>query len=272
MAEHTFWDNGIPYTMREQNDGQGDWVQVITTMGGDEGGSLPEGAATEDKQDDAIALLTELLPLLPASLGQKAAAASLAVVLASNQPAIPVTATAAASEVHMGEVGGRIPAMLTGTFTRPNNTTPYTAGDWVNDSVSAPTLLTIANCVRVNGGSGYIVGASLLTSKKSITPRWRIHVFNTATLTSGAIVNDNAPMVGKLADYDKRVNKFEMPSMTTPADATNSDYSESWNYELRVPVVAAAGSTSLHFAFEPLDGFTPDAQETFRLVLLMDQN
>jgi hypothetical protein len=52
---------------------------------------LPAGAATEAKQDAQITILDAIEAGIPDSIGQLASAASMSVVLASDQPAIPVT-------------------------------------------------------------------------------------------------------------------------------------------------------------------------------------
>ncbi len=52
---------------------------------------LPTGAATEAKQDAQITILDAIEAGIPDSIGQLASAASMSVVLASDQPAIPVT-------------------------------------------------------------------------------------------------------------------------------------------------------------------------------------
>ena len=43
---------------------------------------------------------------------------------------------------------------VTATFTRPANTTAYAAGDVVNDSVSAPTVITFSGCAAAPGLGG----------------------------------------------------------------------------------------------------------------------
>jgi hypothetical protein len=66
---------------------------------------------------------------LPASVGQKTASASLPVVLASNQSAVPVAP--AAGETHLGAVGGALKTVSV-EVTRPSNTTAYAAKDVVD--------------------------------------------------------------------------------------------------------------------------------------------
>jgi len=174
----------------------------------------------------------------------------------------------AAGENHLGEVGGKL-ATVSGSFTRPADTTAYTAGDVVSNSTSSTTLLSISGCARVNAGSGYIVGARLITDKKSITPRVRVHVYNASNPTVAA---DNAAMDIRYADVSKRIGFFDLPAMSTGTDSTNSTSSQAQDKTLRFPFVCAASSTTLYFLLEALDAFTPASGEAFTLVVDCDQN
>jgi hypothetical protein len=186
-------------------------------------------------------------------------------------PHIPVTtatATAGASEVHVGEVGGNLVRVST-EFTRPADTTAYTAGDVVSDSTSATTPIALASAVRVNAGSGYIVRASLTTDKKSITPRFRVHLFNASNPTVAA---DNVAYKEVYADASKRLGYFDLPAMTTATDTTSSDMSRSSDVTMRHAVVAAAATRTLYAVLEALDAFTPASGEKFTLTLFVDCN
>lgn len=158
---------------------------------------------------------------------------------------------------------------VSATFTRPADTTAYTANDVVSNDTSATTLMAFSGAARVNGGSGYIVGIRVLTNKKSITPRFRVHIANATSITVSA---DNAAAQLKYADITKRVASYDLAAMSTAADTTNSDQSGAADYTMRLPFVAAAGSTSLYVWLETLDAFTPASGESFTVVLLIDQN
>lgn len=173
-----------------------------------------------------------------------------------------------ASENHIGAVGGGI-ARVSATFTRPGDTTPYTAGDIVSNSTSATTLIALAGIARVNGGSGYLVGIRLSTNLKSITPRFRIRIFNASNPT---LSGDNAAFQSKYTDESKRVARFDLAAMITPIDTTNSDMSSTEDDTIRIPFVCAGGSTTLYIALETLDAFTPANGESFTLTLKADQN
>lgn len=183
------------------------------------------------------------------------------------------TITISAEEVATGVYSNRVAAngrlvVVSGEFTRPADTTAYTVGDLVGNATSGAVPLTIAGCARVNGGSGYIVRAALITDLKSITPSFRVHVFNAAPTQS----NDNAAYRALYADISKRVGEFAIGPMGTPADTTNSTLSRAVDMNLRLPFVCAAGSTSLLFLFEALTAFTPANAQKFTLQLGIDQN
>lgn len=58
---------------------------------------------------------------------------------------------------------GHYLATLQASYTRPGDTTAYTAGDVLANSTSAATILTFASAVRANAGGGRIVGARVVS-------------------------------------------------------------------------------------------------------------
>lgn len=172
------------------------------------------------------------------------------------------------SEMHLGDIGGNL-VSVSQEFTRPADTTAYAANDIVSNNATTTTLATLSGCARVAGDSGYIVGARLATDKKSITPRFRVHLFNVSTPTVAA---DNAQHKSLYADLSKRVATFDLAAMATAADAASSDVSSTTDWTLRIPFVCASADTALYFFLETLDAFTPASGEKFTLQLLLDQN
>ena len=174
--------------------------------------------------------------------------------------------TLPATEVHLGEVGGNM-QVVSVELTRPADTTAYAANDVVADSTSAATLMAFANLVRVNAGGGYIVRASLVTDKKSITPRLRIHLFNASNPT---IANDNVAHKELYADVGKRLGYFDLPAMVTAADTTNSTSSRAEDGTLRQWIQAAASTRTIYVLLETLDAFTPASGQKITLKLHVD--
>src|SRR5580692_2188297 len=64
-------------------------------------------------------------------------------------------------------------------FTRPANTTAYTAGDAVNNSTSAPVIMTFSNCARFNGGTLRLSTAILNSSNAppATPPNFTLYLF-----------------------------------------------------------------------------------------------
>lgn len=152
-------------------------------------------------------------------------------------------------------------------FTRPANATAYTAGDVVSNDAATTVPMNFASFARVTGGAGYIVGARLITDKKSITPRIRVHLFNAADPTLAA---DNVAWKELYAEEAKRIGQFDLPAMTTGTDATGSTMSRAEDLTLRLPFIAV--SRSVYAVLEALDGFTPASGEKFTLTLIGELN
>lgn len=173
--------------------------------------------------------------------------------------AAPVPGTDINSPSHV--VGELI--TVSNTWTRPNNVDAYVANDVVG------SLIELPNFARVNGGSGYFVKCRLSTNKKSITPRIRVHLFSASNPTVAA---DNAQMKELFADRDKRLGYFDLPAMTTAADAGNSDCSRSFDLNLRIAFVCGATSRSIWVLMETLDGISPDALQIWAITMVGDLN
>jgi len=174
--------------------------------------------------------------------------------------------TGGTGETHLGEVGGRT-IRATVEFTRTTGTTGYHANDAVLPAVGG--VVEIANVGRIVGGSGYITEIRCSTDLKSITPRFRIHFFNASNPTLSA---DGANWQDMYADIAKRVGYYDMPALSTAADATNSDMSRTMDATMRLPFVCGAATTSLWYAIETLDAFTPASAEKFSISIYCELN
>ena len=121
-----------------------------------------------------------------ATLGRKAAAGSSPSVLSTEDKAV-LDAIAASLASQIATTGFLVPVAV--EFNRPADVTAYAANDSVSDSTSAPTNLEFANIIRVNGGTGYLVRAILITNQPTNVAQFRLHLFNAAPSAG----NDNAP-------------------------------------------------------------------------------
>lgn len=168
----------------------------------------------------------------------------------------------AASENHIGQVGGRTHKVYN-EFTRPANVTIFAA----NDIVSNDAVLTLADAVRVAGGSGYLTGIRITTDLAAITPRLRVHFGQLAT--SFSVLTDNAANANTYAKLSAQgyLGYIDLPAMSSAGAAASyvQDLSQ------RMPI-EASGSTDLYCVIETLDVFTPASEQKFFVHAFFEQN
>lgn len=176
------------------------------------------------------------------------------------------TSTPAASEVHLGEVGGRT-AQIRATFNRPADANDYAANDAVCNSTSAPTPITFTGAARIIGGSGYVTELEVIHEKVSLTPRFRLHLFN--ALPTG--FNDNAALA---LTYAVTSAASYLGYIDTPAATSNAgtDYSIGQNITDRKPFKCAADA-NLYGLLQTLDIIVaPGNAKGVTVKILVEQN
>lgn len=86
------------------------------------------------------------------------------------------------------------------SFTRPADTTTYAVGDAVNNSTTAPTIMTFANAARQNAGGGVIQNVMLIMSTAAtLVGDFDLMLFESSITMS----NDNAAFSPSDADAKK---------------------------------------------------------------------
>jgi hypothetical protein len=154
-------------------------------------------------------------------------------------------------------------------FTRPANTTNYTAGDAVSNSTGATTIITLANAVRAVGASAYIVRVAVYTDKISITPRFRVHFYNASDAT---LAVDNAGFKELYTETAKHLGYVDLPNLVTARDTAASTMSTAANSSVRLPIVAGGATRDIYAALETLDAFAPNNAQKFMLSVHVDNN
>ena len=184
----------------------------------------------------------------------------------------PLPITPAATENHLGEVGGKT-AVVSGSITRPADTTAYAAGDAVTDSTSSPTTLTFSNAARVNQGSGVIVGATLVDSANQTTKGdFDLLIFDT-TYTPD---NDNAVFTPTDAELETCIGVIRFASGSfVIGDATSGAGGNAFcsgTITNNIAFKCGSGSASLFGALVARSAYTPVSGEKFtiRLRILQD--
>ncbi len=169
----------------------------------------------------------------------------------------------------IGQVGG-ITVAPSASYTRPADVIAYAAGDVVANSTSAPVVLTFANCVRANGGTGMITNALMVDSAsvatKGIYELWLYH-------TSPGADNDNALFTPTDAELLNLVGVIPF-STAYVGDATagaggNCVYPSPG---LNISFKCAAAATSLFGILVIRNAYTPVSAEVFTITLNISQD
>jgi hypothetical protein len=155
--------------------------------------ALPANQSVNNAQVNAVTILTGT-----GAVGTGAQRIAVGTDTATIAGSAPGTAgSASANVITVQGVAGATPQPVGGvtvvqaassTITRPADTTAYTSGDLVANSVTAGSVtnLQFTTLARVSGGSGVIIGAQIQKSTNVATSAaFRLHLFNTApTYTS----------------------------------------------------------------------------------------
>jgi len=228
----------------------------------DNGGSLTvDGTVTANAGSGTFAISAASLPLPTGAataanqpaLGQAAMASSLPVTMASDQTPIPVGASMTSASA---------------SFTRPADTTAYGIGDVVCNSTSSPTVMTFASVARANGGSGRIVGASLvLGSNPTTKPTYDLMLFDTAP----AIDNDNALFTPTDAEMLKCVARIPF-AVPTVGDATGTGTNCVYFASVLEPYICDPAAAALYGVLVARNAVTPSSADTYNVRLIVERN
>lgn len=210
--------------------------------------SLPTGAATDST-------VSAMSGKLPATLGQKAMSASMAVAIASDQSNVPVISNN--SEVR-----------ISANFTRPSDTTAYAAGDLVANSTTSGSVvpLSFANVVRSAGDCVRIERVRIEKSGTSLTnASFRLHLFEaspTPTVGDNGVFNN----AGVLATNNvlNHAGTFPVTMSWSGSDGAMG---------IGVPTTGAGATvsptsgTTIYGLLEVTGAYTPSSGEVFYVVL-----
>lgn len=147
--------------------------------------------------------LSSAIALLPTALG---ANGGLKIEGVASGTVVPIsgTVTAAATESHLGQIGGEM-ATPSANFTRPADTTAYASGDLVANSGTAGSVVALdwSTATRVAAGSAAVRRARLKKSGTGVTSAsFRLHLYSADPAASTGISNgDNAAWLTKIAGY-----------------------------------------------------------------------
>jgi hypothetical protein len=170
-----------------------------------------------------------------------------------------------AGENHLGEVGGKT-VVVSANFTRPGNTTQYTAGDAVTDSTSAPSQITFSGAARINGGSGVILAAIMVDSVNPGTkPQLELWLFDSSVTPD----NDNSAFTPTDAECGTLIGVIPFNAWYVGDSSSNAVAPV---HGLSIPFKCGGGSASLFGLLVVRNAYTPSSAEVFtiRLSILQD--
>ena len=148
----------------------------------------------------------------------------------------------------------------------------YSAADVISesDTASAGTAWTFLAVARVNGASGYITGARIISETTALTPRLVLYLF---TATPTCELDDNAPNTANVwADRANVVGQIDFPAMNdNGTGASASQVSPSTVGGLPVPFTCASGADDLIGVLVTLDAFDQVDDKSIRIDLTVEQ-
>lgn len=156
------------------------------------------------------------------------------------------------------------PFVRTASFTRPNDTTQYAAGDAVSDDATTATAATFAlpSMAAVAGMGGVIQSVTLhKTDVDAVGADFDIYFFSTQP--GGTTYEDNAAEAITDAVFQTCVG---FVALTAAANARSMALGDIYcRTNLNLVYECAAASTTLYFVIVARGTYTPAAQEVFTL-------
>lgn len=168
----------------------------------------------------------------------------------------------------VGNVGG-LSAVVAGAYTRPADTIPYTAGDALANSTSAPAALTFPNAALRSGGSGFVISASLVDkANQTLKLAATLYLFS-ATVTP---TNDNAALAIAAADMDLYLGKLVFSTADVTNSAAGAAGSVVFTGTLAQSLPYRCAGTSLFGLLQVTNAYTPVSGEVFNIILGLSQD
>jgi len=158
--------------------------------------------------------------------------------------------------------------VLSASFTRPANTTQYTAKDAVGTATT--NVLTFSGASAGAGGGGKIVAAKIIASNITVTTKsFRLHIYTAAPTD----IADNAVNTVLAANAATYVGFIDLPtpnSGTLEASGTGGgSYAVT---RVDPPLGYVTTSSKLYGALEAIGAYTPASAETFTVSITVERN
>lgn len=128
--------------------------------------------------------------------------------------------------------------LLTASFTRPANTTQYTAEDAVNDNTSTPHIMTFTSTeITLQAGQDLIIkSVRMVTDNNSTTnASFRLRLRK----STQSIAADNTPQP---LTWSNRTNRYGYIDFTLGTGGTGSDCAEAFVTDVNMPIRLTEGA------------------------------
>jgi len=179
--------------------------------------------------------------------------------LVNAEKSMQLTGSLPSGNEHVGQVGYTLKKVAT-NFTRPSDTTPYTVGDAITNSTSAPVVfqLDLGALGAVAGQAVEVRKIAVISSaKQAILPLMNIYLSN-VTFTA---TNDNSAL--DIADEVMQAGGAWFNTDIQNYTASNSRVSQQ---NISIPMTLADADTKLYGILQDTIGYTPASGEVFTIV------
>jgi hypothetical protein len=155
--------------------------------------------------------------------------------------------------------------VVSAEFTRPNDTTAYTAGDAV--STLAGAAMTFSGASSLAGTRGFIKLIKLIKSGSVTTSAsFRLSLFTADPVATA----DNSPLANAWSQRTSFIGSFTLSTMTAEGGVATVS---TWQQQtIPIPFDLAAGSKTLYGLLIAGAAYVPAANEEFRVELYIDQD
>ena len=143
----------------------------------------------------------------------------------------------------------------------------YDANDVISEHASTGTDWDFTGMARGNGGSGYIVGASVRSESEGVVPQLTLYLFNTAP-TTGAL-NDHAANTSPDPADTGFIGKIDFQALESVG--TTDSYNEAVSTCLPKGFICASTSTTLYGILVTRTAFTQSATDDMTVTLVVEQ-
>lgn len=153
---------------------------------------------------------------------------------------------------------------VTVEFTRPANSSPdYAINDVIGNA--GATAIKLTGVVKKPGGSGKIVGLSLMKDNANAGTSLRLHMYS----SSPTVIADNEPFA---LLYANKANRIASRDLVFATEGTGSNAAYCELQDVNIPFKCNAGSTDITLVLQTKVAFTPVSGAKYYITALIDEN